>query len=139
LGLYNPYDHHGSTNWGWDYITVSSARIANNEFGFRLGDFQNFISDGGFEWLPKYLQGRPTTSSDVDEDERANYGWVAFLLDTITICKSEITKVYYACLVGYVGCILFSIFLVERDCGLNCFIHIAFRLCLIHVALLSAA
>jgi hypothetical protein len=140
LGLYNPYGS-GSTNWGWDYVTVSSARIANEDVGFTSDDFKSFVSKGGFTWLPKYLQGNATTLSenDDDDDETASYGWVAFLLETITKCKLEITRVYYACLVGYVGCILLLAFLSDRGCRWKCLIHNTFRLCIIHAALLSAA
>jgi hypothetical protein len=136
LGLYNPYDK-GSTNWGWDYITVSSARIANEDVGFTSGDFEDFLSKGGFTWLPKHLQGNGAMSSE--EDETSSYGWLDFLLETVSKCKVEITRVYYTCLGGYVGCILLFALLSERGCRVNSLIHSAFRLCVIHTVLLSAA
>ena len=134
LGLYNPYDN-GSTNWGWDYITVSSARIANEDVGFTSGDFEEFLSKGGFTWLPKHLQGNATIPSD--DDETNSYGWIEFLLETIAKCKSEITKVYYACLGGYMGCILLRVLLSGRGHRFKCFMRNTFRLCFIHALLLS--
>ena len=134
LGLFNPY---GNGNWGWDYITVSSARIASQDVGFTTGDLDTFLSEGGFTWLPKYLQGNATIPAD--DDETYSYGWVDFLLETVNKCKSEITKVYFATLGGYIGCIVLIVVLSERGLRRKSFIHNALRMCWIHGVLLLTA
>ena len=136
LGLYNPYGI-GNTNWGWDYITVSSARISNEDVGFTSSDFEDFVSKGGFKWLPKYLHGNATDTSD--DDEPPYYGWLEFLLETITKCKLEASKVYYSCLGGYIGCTLLFVIMSGRGFRLQALMHNAFRICLIHATLLSGA
>uniref|UniRef100_A0A7S4RAX8 Uncharacterized protein n=1 Tax=Ditylum brightwellii TaxID=49249 RepID=A0A7S4RAX8_9STRA len=50
------------TDWGWDYVTLSIARMANLDPGFDDGDYEEFLKNGcGFvedmETLPAWLIG----------------------------------------------------------------------------------
>jgi hypothetical protein len=95
LGIYNARRH-----WGWDYITVSSGRITYSDTGFTDSDLEDFLSKGGFPWLPRQLQGNMTWD---DENSEITNGWVTFLRDTLAKCKDASFRLYIASLVGYMG------------------------------------
>jgi hypothetical protein len=131
LGIYNSRGN----NWGWDYITVSSGRIANEDTGFTGGDLREFLSHGGFPCLPKYLQGNYTTQ----DDETSDYGWIPYLQATISKCKIAITQGYYTVVLVYVVCIVLFAVTSSRQQG-NRFVHFLnnlFRLLSMHILVLS--
>jgi hypothetical protein len=98
LGLYKPR----KSQWGWDYITVSSGRIANEDTGFTSGDLYGFVEVGGFPWLPRRLQGNTT--------DEAGFVWVSTLVDTVRKCRHESGIVHRGLLGVYVICsILFTL------------------------------
>jgi len=54
MGLYKP----PGSDWGWDYVSQSSGRIANDgEEGFTRDHYEKFIKDRGFKILPSWLYG----------------------------------------------------------------------------------
>jgi hypothetical protein len=98
LGLYKPR----KSQWGWDYTTVSSGRIANEDTGFTSGDLSSFLEEGGFPWLPSRLQGNTT--------DGAGFVWVSTLVDTVRKCRHESGIVHRMLLAVYVICaILFTL------------------------------
>ena len=76
LGLYKL----PGTEWGIDYVTGGSMRMANEDNGFTEHEFEDFMEKGGFAWLPGFLQGRPT-----DEDE-GDYSWYEYYQETGNRC-----------------------------------------------------
>jgi hypothetical protein len=70
-------------NWGYDYITQASARIANDELGFYHGDLESYVRKGGFELLPEWLQ--PT---EVPEYDESSYDlWIPYYTQTLKMCR----------------------------------------------------
>lgn len=53
LGIYKP----SGSNWGWDYVSVQTMRIANEDTGFTTDDLESFVSKGAFG-LPAPLEPR---------------------------------------------------------------------------------
>jgi hypothetical protein len=86
LGIYKPKQH---SQWGWDFITVNSCRIANSDTGYTVEDLEEFVEQGGFTWLPKHLHGT------VHEEST---GWVDFLMETLQNCIQASRQVYVAML-----------------------------------------
>lgn len=77
LGLYKKPD----AQWGIDYVKGSLMRMATGETGFEQHDLQRFVKKGGFQHLPRFLQGHYRGS------------WVQFLLDTLLLCRDFLVKV----------------------------------------------
>jgi hypothetical protein len=88
LGLYKP----AVTDWGVDYITGASMRIANSGHGFGRDDLDDFIEMGGFAWLPKFLHG------EVTEQE----GWLEYCQNTLLLCKEFVTSISVYALQAYI-------------------------------------
>jgi hypothetical protein len=87
LGLYKQKD----ADWGIDYVTSGSMRIANEDNGFRLDELENYISRGGFPYLPKFLHGQ------INDKE----GWREYYLDTLLRCEGFMRNVNIWALGGY--------------------------------------
>ena len=64
------------TEWGIDYITSGSMRMANEDNGFREDEFEEFMERGGIWWIPGFLQGQ------VSDDD----SWLEYYLDTGKRC-----------------------------------------------------
>ena len=88
LGLYKK----PNAVWGVDYVTSSCERIAKEDFGFFREHLDDFISFGGFRFIPPWLQG------EVGEDE----SWPEFLLDTLERCEAFMRGVSFQFAVFYV-------------------------------------
>lgn len=89
LGIYK----QRGAEWGLDYITSSSMRIANNDHGFRRDQLAKFIERGGINWLPTFLQG------DVNDND----SWGEYLWSTFLKCKMFLSAIYLCALGAYVG------------------------------------
>lgn len=98
LGLYKT----ANADWGIDYISGASMRIANYDNGFRNFDLVNFVKrDGGFKFLPSWLHGY------VGDDGETS--WPEFLADTLGRCTEFMTYVS----AGAVGAYVLLFFLVS--------------------------
>jgi hypothetical protein len=70
LGLWKP----PKANWGWDWVTTSAMRIANDQNGYQIRDMYEFVDDHSIvEMIPTWLQG------SVTEDG----GWQVYIKETI--------------------------------------------------------
>lgn len=79
LGLYKPVD----SQWGWDWITQQSMRLANSDSGYDDEEkFENFVRTGGIG-LPKFLSASLTEGMS----------WREYLQRTATRCKGVMIKV----------------------------------------------
>jgi len=96
LGLYKPQD----VDWGIDFVTSGSHRIASEDNGFRPDELEEYLEEGGFELLPKFLHGEIG-----DED-----GWEEYYLSTVIRCEDFFKKANVIALVAY--CILQVIVLI---------------------------
>jgi len=91
LGLYKD----PSADWGIDYVSGSSMRMANEDNGFRRHELVDFVHrDGGFKYLPSWLHGY------VGDDEETS--WHEFLLDTLVRLERFMTRVSVGVAGGYV-------------------------------------
>lgn len=100
LGLYKD----PSADWGVDYISGASMRIANEDNGFRRDELIDFVKrDGGFPFLPKWLHGH------VADDMSTT--WHGFLLDTLGLCETFMKYVAIGVLGVYVGLYLLISFI----------------------------
>jgi len=61
MGLYNR-----NSDWGWDFISQVSMRIANADTDFTTDDLENHINDGGFG-LPSLLTPSSISTSTWDK------------------------------------------------------------------------
>jgi hypothetical protein len=133
LGIYNRRQH-----WGWDYITICSGRISNEDTGFTNGDLEEFLNDGGISWIPKRLQGNGTMDDDTTE---TTYEIVSFLQDTISKCKEATYQLYIGGVFVYLGYLLILAPMIRKQ-QKHRFRYVAngiFRLISLHVAVLSVA
>mmetsp|Transcript_20978 Transcript_20978/g.34670 ORF Transcript_20978/g.34670 Transcript_20978/m.34670 type:complete len:986 (-) Transcript_20978:819-3776(-) len=69
LGLYKQKD----AQWGIDYISGGSMRMANGDNGFRDDQLEEQIEAGGFPLLPSFLNGEVDTEKE---------GWRQYYLKT---------------------------------------------------------
>ena len=91
-----------STNWGYDYLTQASARIANNELGFYHTDLEDYVTKkGGFELVPSWLQ-----ASIPPYDDSSYEVWVPFYLGTLDNCQRFLQRVYWCTAAAFVVCLL---------------------------------
>jgi hypothetical protein len=90
-------------NWGYDFVTQASARIANNELGFYASDLDAYIQKGGFELLPAWLQ---TTDGPESEDESNYDAWVPFYLTTLRKCQNSLRRAHWVTLSASVTLLL---------------------------------
>ena len=75
LGIYKPKSAH----WGWDFITVASMRISNDDNGYSRDDLVDFIQRGGFPFLPSFLQASEVLKTVPEESS----GWLEFAVQTL--------------------------------------------------------
>jgi len=71
LGLYKL----PGAEWGIDWITGCSMRMANRDYGFKLDELYEYVETGGVRFLPKFLH--PTYDEEAGED----YSWYEYLQD----------------------------------------------------------
>lgn len=107
LGVYKPR----KSQWGWDYVTVSSCRISNEDTGFGSADLDDFVKKGGFWWLPKKLQANMPggfwwlpmkPQANMTDDEEASFSWIDFLQNTVAKCREASTIAHRAAVATYV-------------------------------------
>jgi hypothetical protein len=77
--------------WGIDYISGASMRMANGDNGFSSSELDEFLERGGVKWLPQSLQGKVT----VEES------WHEFLLKTLVLCENFAKEVSVCAIAGY--------------------------------------
>ena len=110
LGLYKAKD----ADWGIDFVTGSTHRIANEDHGYRRDQLEELIESGGFKEIPKFLHG------EISEDE----GWHEYILYTLINCENFAKSVHLGVIAVYVVIqsilLLFSLILSNNkhsSCG----------------------
>ena len=110
LGLYKAKD----ADWGIDFVTGSTHRIANEDHGYRRDQLEDLIESGGFKEIPKFLHG------EISEDE----GWHEYILYTLINCENFAKSVHLGVIAVYVVIqsilLLFSLILSNNkhsSCG----------------------
>jgi hypothetical protein len=127
LGLYKPRD----ADWGWDMISTASMRITNDDNGYHDFNLDEFIEEGGFRFLPKWLDAK------LEEKE----GWFDYIYKTMLNVKEAVETCYLIALAGYL--ILFlNINIIQsfmKKGNGSCFLRAIGRLLVLHgcVALLG--
>mmetsp|Transcript_8819 Transcript_8819/g.10208 ORF Transcript_8819/g.10208 Transcript_8819/m.10208 type:complete len:967 (-) Transcript_8819:1064-3964(-) len=92
IGLWKP----PKANWGWDWVTTSSLRIANGENGYHYEDLEDFVDFHKVaQYLPSFLHGSVNEQS----------GWQGYIEDTI----SRIHK-FFAIFYSFVAVIYLLLF-----------------------------
>lgn len=98
LGLYKL----PSASWGIDYITGSSMRMSNQDYGFKPDEFEEFIEMGGLKWLPKFLHGNATSEED---------SWYEYLQETYYNVADLMKQVRQYTIGTYLGlCLIAALF-----------------------------
>jgi hypothetical protein len=87
MGLYKP----PGREWGWDYVTVASMRIANEDTGYTPDDLEKFVDAGGYSFLPSFLK----------PEILENDGWTDYFLKAIGIVKDFLQKLNVQVMAGY--------------------------------------
>lgn len=87
LGLYKP----PGRDWGWDYVTVASMRIANEDTSYTPDDLEKFVEQGGYSFIPAFLKVKP------GEDD----GWTDYLLKSIENVMNWLQTLNIQVIVGY--------------------------------------
>jgi len=88
LGLYKPKN----ADWGIDFVTGSTHRIANGDHGYRDDQLEELIEKGGFKEIPKFLHG------NISGDE----GWHEYYLYTLINCENFAKSVHRGIIAGYI-------------------------------------
>jgi hypothetical protein len=88
---------------GWNWPTVSSMRIANEDNGFDQGPLDEFIDGGGFWFLPSSWQ-----ELDYEAFSESNdlLPWHAFLLGTVIRTSRELARINWMLLGVYLWVLL---------------------------------
>lgn len=131
LGIYKA----DQSQWGWDYLTSSSAQIANDDGYFTRYDFDVFMRQGGIWWLPGQLQGSSF------REIRSSVVWVFYLLETIKKCQAASALAHRFILAVYTVAVATSAFtLRKRRVGWSSSVAICIiRLVALHAVVLLAA
>ena len=87
LGLYKP----PGCDWGWDYMTVASMRIANEDTSYTPDDLEKFVEKGGYTFIPTFLKIEPG-----EED-----GWTDYLLKSVENVMNWLQKLNMQVIAGY--------------------------------------
>lgn len=87
--------------WGEDYVSGVVQRIAKEDFGFFREHLDDFVSFGGFKFIPQWLQG------DVSENEDEG-SWREFLTETMERCEGFMKGVAFQVAICYIV-IFFSV------------------------------
>lgn len=125
LGLYKCRD---GCKWGWDYVSSSSMRIGNFENGFSDDDAIRFVKNGGFPFLPSFLQ------SGVHED--SDNQWIDVLLSTVDKCVKGFRRTYIALLLAFLAFGVVPI--VKRTKNrVACFLQLLVPLALLQLCILG--
>jgi hypothetical protein len=96
LGLYKS----PSAEWGVDYISSASMRLANGDNGYREDELEDWVRLGGFKFLPAFLEGNAENGS-----------WHEYLLTTLARCEAFMKDVSFYSFAGYI-LIYFSVSMV---------------------------
>ena len=74
LGIYKPKE----AERGWNFISIVSMRIANEDTGYKVGNLFEFVKQNTekYHWFSMFV-------ADLTDDST----WESFLLDTIAIWK----------------------------------------------------
>ena len=92
LGLYKAPDR----KWGWDYLTVASMRIANEDTSYTPDDLETFVEKGGYTFVPSFLKAELSENDD----------WTDFLLNQITNIMKWLQKMNLLVISAYVGALV---------------------------------
>jgi hypothetical protein len=87
LGLYKA----PGRQWGWDFITVASMRLANEDTGFEPGKLKGWHKKGGFFFLPDFLKP-PLAKSDT---------WQSYITKTILAAQEWSKTMSLKVVAGY--------------------------------------
>ena len=77
LGLWKP----PNANWGWDWVTTSATRIANDQNGYRFDDLMDFVDHPIGLMIPHWLHGSMVDDDDGDGDDDSG-GWQLYFKET---------------------------------------------------------
>ncbi|GAX10719.1 hypothetical protein FisN_14Lh235 [Fistulifera solaris] len=90
LGLHKP----SGTDWGWDFVSQTLQRVMNGDVGYYLDDLVEFVDNGGFPFLPQYLQGQLPPG----EIKSARTGWIQIFRNTLEKWLEFVSRAYAHCL-----------------------------------------
>jgi hypothetical protein len=117
LGLYKP----SNADWGIDYIMQSTQRILHKDNGFARYNLEEFIEEGGFPFLPSFLQAK------LEKGE----SWADFLVKTLHLCLAFATKCTVYGLAVYAVLAVLAIFLAKSGQKVHCLRNFVFHFILI--------
>ena len=116
LGLYKPK----GSEWGWDWVSQTSMRIANGDTGYYDENLDDFVAKGAF--------GLPKMFAPKIFDEM---GWRDYFQETVLLWKESMTKINVVCYSIYVmlsflsGIVLY--FIGQRSESRKAPLHNVFR------------
>ena len=87
LGIYKP----SGADWGWDFFTQASGRVANGDVGYTWDELQYLLKEKKvFPFLPQSLLGELVGEGAMSDGE----SWVHFAFGTLSKCQAVIRRVY---------------------------------------------
>ena len=99
LGLYR----FPGSNWGWDFPSIVSMRVANEDVGYEPNDLDDFIEKGEPSWLPNVIRTK-AAEKVIEEGE-----WIDYFLACVDESRNLLQKVNMIVVVLYLGlALLFS-------------------------------
>uniref|UniRef100_A0A7S4KCP2 Uncharacterized protein n=1 Tax=Odontella aurita TaxID=265563 RepID=A0A7S4KCP2_9STRA len=96
---------HSGRKWGWDWLTVASLRIANEENGYTFEELLEWVRYRNALGLPDFLRG-PLLDR--------NGGWAAFISGTIQNVRAWTLKLNTAALGIYTILLILSIVFISK-------------------------
>mmetsp|Transcript_491 Transcript_491/g.788 ORF Transcript_491/g.788 Transcript_491/m.788 type:complete len:957 (+) Transcript_491:197-3067(+) len=99
LGLYKPRN----AEWGWDFVSTTSMRIANEDTGYSNSDLYYYTHEGGGLGLPPFL------SVEINYDST----WESFIEETILLWKDVSMQAnFFGVTIYIVATTIFSLILM---------------------------
>ena len=99
LGLYR----FPGSNWGWDFPSIVSMRVANEDVGYEPNDLDDFIEKGEPSWLPNAIRNKAIEK--VSEEGE----WIEYFLACVDESRNMLNKINMIVVVLYLGlAVLFS-------------------------------
>jgi hypothetical protein len=127
LGLYKP----SGTDWGWDFVSQTLQRVMNSDVGYYLDDLVEFVENGGFPFLPQYLQGQLPPG----EIKSARAGWIQILRNTVEKWLFFVSRAYAHCLRFLLTAILVIIMFGDKPFAQS--VTMVVRIGMVHLLIFS--
>ena len=124
LGIYKP----PNSEWGWDYVTHMSARMANQNTVFFREDWNDLMEQSPFDLIPKSLLRK---LDEMDLNKSGRELWNEFFMDALINCRVMFKDAYILFGLVYFASATFLLLIFSRR--RNFYVSVALSFAAAHV------